>query len=337
MYFRCIFCVKNIILSNFYAYIIMNLIIHSASKKCVCYDASSVVAGLLHRSSQEGYYLLKNGSISPYTVYNQENGIFIDDALYLPLKMTKQPLTAKEAKLYADSLKVKLPDLYQIMRLKMAVQKVNSSLRKVGMEDFCLISDVLKNVWYKEALEEAASNETRRFVVISSYDKHYRSPSYKLIDENCLLFADTLLYQRIGDGYEPLRPVLKFTWSGMDFLSVYIGKDEYVFYRGYNLKLMFLGKNIDVCLLDDEVMEISGSFYQVLDGKLYKFFTYSGTYTFSCPENENDLLLLSFDNDCTIDGILESSGYFTYYFQKNEDGIFVEMDHQYVETYSRNH
>ena len=304
-------------------------------KKSVYRYAGCVDGDLLRHSSKAGHYLLKNGKVSPDTVYNQENGIFIDDVLYLPLKMTKQLLTAEEARLYADSLKVILPDFYQALVLKHAVERVNDSLRRIGMADFCLPSDVLKDVWYQEALETSAPDEVRRFVVILSCNKHYYHPSYKLIDNNCLLFADTQLYQRTEDGYKSLFPVLGFTWSGIDFLSVNIGKDEYVFYRGSGPKLHYLGKNINVCLVDEEIIEISGHFYQLLDGKLYEFFTYSGYYTFSRPGNENGMIVLSFDDEYVIDGILESSGYFAYCFQKNEDGVFVEKDHQYIETYSR--
>ena len=85
----------------------------SESKQVFCYDAKVINAGLLRKSSCSGNFLLKNGSTSSFVIYNQEAGIFIDENLYIPLKMSKQLFTAKEAKIYFDILGVKMPDLYQ--------------------------------------------------------------------------------------------------------------------------------------------------------------------------------------------------------------------------------
>lgn len=146
----------------------------SASVQIVCYDAKSVDAGLLQSLFRKGSYLLKDGRTSTQTVYNQECGIFIDEHLYIPLKMSKQLLTAREAEIYYRSLGKEMPDLYQIIRFKLAVEDINASLKRIGMQEFTFPTDILHQVWYDEALKDAKSGDMRRCVVISGYENYQK-------------------------------------------------------------------------------------------------------------------------------------------------------------------
>ncbi len=306
----------------------------SASRQIVCYDAKSVDAGLLQSSKCKGSYLLKNGEISAQTVYNQEWGIFIDEHLYIPLKMTKQLLTAHEAEVYYHSLGEQMPDLYQIVRFKLAVEDVNASLTRIGMQDFVFPEDILHNVWYEEALKEAKSGEMRRCVVISGYPD-YQKPSYQQIDEDYLLFADTILYCRTEECYEPVSPVLKFNWSGIDFLCAEIAEKNYNFYRGKDLKLVYLGRGTVIDLVDNELLVTGRSLYQNFEGKLYEVCSLDDNTSYSRCNNTGQIVITT-SHEYVLDGILESAWNIKTYFQKNEEGLFVKVKTEDVDTYDRN-
>ena len=303
----------------------------SASMQIVCYDAKSVDAGLLQSSKCKGSYLLKNGKISAQTVYNQEWGIFIDEHLYIPLKMTKQLLTAREAEVYYRSMGEQMPDLYQIVRFKLAVEDVNSSLKRVGMQDFVFPEDILHNVWYEEALKDAKSSEMRRCIVISGYPS-YQKPSYQQIDKDCLLFDDTIFYQRTEECYEPVSPVLKFNWSGIDFLCAEIAGTDYNFYRGKDLKLVYLGRDINIRVLDYELIGTSDTLYQNLEGKLHKVCPLSDDMSYSRCDKPGQIVIASY-NEYVMEGIVESAWNDETYFQKDENGLFVQVDRKSVDTY----
>lgn len=303
----------------------------SASAQIVCYDAQSVDAGLLQSSSRKGSYLLKDGSISAQTVYNQECGIFIDEHLYIPLKMSKQLLTAREAEIYYRSLGKKIPDLYQVIRFKQAVEEINTSLKRIGMQEFVFPADILHQIWYEEALKDAKSGDMRRCVVISGYE-NYQKPSYLQIDKDCLLFADTILYRRTEECYEPISPILNFSWSGIDFLSAAIGETNYDFYRKKDLKLVYLGKNMNIRLLDHELIGTSDTLYQSLDGKLHKISSFSDDMSYS-RHNDTQKVVISSYNEYIMEGIVESAWYDETYFQKNENGLFVKVDQKSVDIY----
>lgn len=299
----------------------------------ICYDAKNVDAGLLQSSSRKGSYLLKDGSVSTQTVYNQECGIFIDEHLYIPLKMSKQLLTAREAEIYYRSLGEKAPDLYQIVRFKLAVKEINASLKRIGMYDFVFSEDILHNVWYEEALKDAKPDDTRRCVVIFGY-KNYQKPSYLQIDKDCLLFADTILYRRTEKCYEPISPVLQFGWAGIDFLSAAIGETNYDFYREKDLKLVYLGKNMNVRLLDHELIGTSDALYQSLEGKLHKISSFGDDILYS-SHDDTQQIVISFYNEYIMEGIVEAAWYDETYFQKNGNGLFVKVDEKSVDTYIR--
>jgi len=306
----------------------------SASIQTNCYDANEIDAGLLKSSFYAGHYLLKNGSYSKCTVYNQECGIFIDDYLHIPLKQSKQLLTAREAEIYFLSLGKKIPNLYQAVRLKQAVDAVNLSLTRIGMQEFVFPRDILHNIWYEEALKTANSRDVRRCVVISE-QKDYQRPSYLFIDDNCLLFADTILYRRSQECYEPLSPILKFSWSGIDFISAVIEHTSYDFYRGKDLKLVYLGKNTDVHPLDNELIDVSNTLYQNYNGQLYKIDSFSQRISYF-RSNGKKVVMTTEVEEHYIDAILEYAGYNELHYQKDTNGLFVQISCKNVDTYKRN-
>lgn len=249
----------------------------NASAQTICYDAKDADDGLLKDSRYEGYYLLKDGTRSFDTVYNQEAGVFADDNLYLPLSvMAKPAFGAGEAKDYFSGIGEEVPDLYEIVRLKLTCGRVNDSLEKIGMGGYALPKNILAKVWYKEALEDAKPSEKRRCVVIKHYGD-YTEPVYSLPDNDCLLFDNSLVYARTADCFEPVRMSLICSWEGFDFLSAEIGGASYNFYRGKDLKPVFLGKRTSdaaasVKVYSNELIGIEQDselkVYQKLNGKL---------------------------------------------------------------------
>ncbi len=213
--------------------------------------------------------MLKNGKSSKSTVYDQECGIFIDEHLYIPLKISKQQLTAHEAEIYYLSLGQKIPDLYQAVRFKLAVSDVNRSLGRIGMKDFCFPSNILQDVWYKEACKNARPGEKRRCVVILEDDGYVR-PEYQIIDNSYLLYESINLYHRSDECFDPVSLELVFSLNGFDFLTFTDGYTEYDFCRGKDLKLFFLGINTSVSFLASGFIAVDDVLYENNDGKLVK-------------------------------------------------------------------
>ena len=306
----------------------------SASEQIICYDAKCVDAGLLHGSYRKGYFFLKNGSISPYPVYNQEFGVFIDQHLFIPLKMSKKMFTAREAKIYFKTLGAKIPDFYQIVRLKLALENFNSALEQVGMKDFVLPSDVLDSVWYEEALESYhREEETRRCVVISEYD-NYQKPCYQEFNNSCLLFDNSFLYKRTVDCYEPISPVLVFSWFGIDFFRATIDEKDYLFYRGKENKLIFLGIDCDIEILNHELIHISNNVYQSHEGKLYELCYACDSLSYHY-DDATKRVSISYEDEYVMGVIPESRWREYIYFQKDENGLLIEVERKNITTYER--
>lgn len=251
-----------------------------ASAQAACYDAKSVDAGFFANSYYRGNYLLKSGCVSTCTVYNMESGIFADEHLYLPLKvMTKQLFRPQEAKLYLESIGKGMPSLYQVMRIKLAVNEINESLKLVGMGSYALPEDVLNGVWYKEALDEASPTDVRRCIVVS-HRGEYTEPVCKPLGKNLLSFNDSLLYRRTADSFVPVRMFLVFSLGGVDFLSAAAEDTVYDFYRGKDLKTVFLGENSIIRAYGSELIEVEqpgasrDDLYQIINGGLARMDSY---------------------------------------------------------------
>lgn len=104
--------------------------------RTIWYNAQKFEVGLLAASAVQGHYLLKNGQKSIVPVYDQEYGVFIDENHYIPLKFSTRPLTYREAEVYYQSIGGEMPDLYEAVRLSLAVDSVNAALEKIGMSEF---------------------------------------------------------------------------------------------------------------------------------------------------------------------------------------------------------
>lgn len=106
-----------------------------------------------------GYYLLKSGSISSATVYDQEAGIFADKGLYISLDMPKDQLTAEQTSVWLKAYGAQLPEYFWLRHIASAANEINKALDAIGMKDFALPDDVLHDCWTRENLKEALSND----------------------------------------------------------------------------------------------------------------------------------------------------------------------------------
>lgn len=108
---------------------------------------------------QAGQYLLKNGSVSSTTVFNQENGIFVNPNLYLSLEMPQSPLTAEQTKVYCKAYNVRIPEYFELRQIEKEAEKLNQALSAVGMDSFKLPENILTNCWCQEGMEKSLENE----------------------------------------------------------------------------------------------------------------------------------------------------------------------------------
>lgn len=102
-----------------------------------------------------GDFLLKDGRCSSCTVYDQEQGIFINANLALSLNMPKLSLSASQALTYCKAFNCRLPDFFELRQIAKVLPKINNSLKSVGMADYTLSPGILTDCWTKELLNKA--------------------------------------------------------------------------------------------------------------------------------------------------------------------------------------
>lgn len=312
----------------------MKILSSYASGRIVCHDAQQEIAGLLQSSDKSGYYLLKDGSVSPWTVYDQEWGVLIDEHLCLSLKMSKTRLSAREVSLYCQTLGVKLPSLYQICRYGVALKKINASLQKIGMGDFgALFADsgktnVFRDIWYQEAVEDPAVSG-KRFCILINKLSWFEEPSCELIDGKYMLYDKSMLYKFEENKYVPVPLKAVLRWEDLDFFSVETEGISYDFYRGKDLALVYLGQNVEVEFLDKELVFFNNTLWQNQDGKLYKIEVFGNGISYR-RDVATDTVEISLYGEYTLDGISQDSWTDIYSFRKNGKGRYVQVSHKQV-------
>lgn len=310
----------------------------NASGRIVCHDAQQANTGLFQSSDKSGYYLLKNGSVSPWTVYDQEWGILIDEQLSLSLKMSKTKLSAQEVLIYCQTLDVKLPSLYQICRYSAALKKINASLEKIGMGDFGkLFADdntinVFRDIWYQEAADNATNTNNKRYCILIDKLHDFQEPSCEIIDKEYMLYDKSMLYrfdkEHTPEEYVPAPLQLIFSWEGLDFLSLETPEGSYDFYRGKDLKVVYLGRNVKIRVFDKELVNIDNTLWQNQDGKLYKIDSFGAEISYQRDENTG-VVELRDSETFVFDGIPE---YWTdvYSLHKNDSGRYVQTNYERI-------
>ena len=296
------------------------------SAKVACYNTSSFEGGLLSQSTKSGQYLLKGGVSSTDPIPDKIYGIFIDEHLFIPLpKFDRTFKPAKDVAKPFPTIDEMVPNLYQLLRLKTVLTKVNNALCKIGRQDCKISADVLKSVWYKEALAKAEPSELRRFVPICAYNcESIPAVQYRLYDKNTLLICDnTSAYHIVLGTPEALSPILQFSWNSFDFLSApVIYSKSYDFYRGADKSLMFIGKDVLVQPLDDELIIIDTHLYQDINGTLC-YITEFGKDAHFQYEPERAGFFIAEPKQRYENGKLKESWTENERFAKNEEGLFV--------------
>lgn len=126
---------------------------------------------------QSGDYLLKNGTVSKSTVYDQEAGIFVNANLYIKLDLPERPLTAEEANVYLGAYAYRLPEYFDLRQIAKCVPEINKALTAIGMKKYMLPEDVLDKFWCKESLGDAlekgeAGNTEEKRVLLIGYKQN---------------------------------------------------------------------------------------------------------------------------------------------------------------------
>ncbi len=311
-----------------------NLRVVEASKQVFYYDATKGGSCLLSSSQQAGYFLLKDGSKSFHTVYDQECGIFIDENLYIPLKLSKQKFTAHEARLYYETMEQKIPDLYKIVRLQQALYEVNQSLKAVGMQDYCFSGNVLEDLWYEENLSKADKDAKRRCIIINEYGDYTR-PEYQLLRDDYLLYDKRLVYHKEEGKYHPKALTLCLTLSDVDILFL----NGLIFWRGKDKCLNYLpaDNGVDLIVLGKDLIRCENVLYQACDQGLVKVAKldeenlYRHTDINICSDTEFETKEYSI---MTQEGIPYAEYLTVKKYQKNDKGIYAEISSDQINLYS---
>ena len=127
----------------------------------------------LNNYPQAGQYLLKNGSCSPVTVFNQETGIFVNPNLYLSLELPPAPLTAEQTDVFCKAYGVRIPEYFELRQIAKASEALNRALDAVGMADFRLPDDVIAGCWCYESMSRALEDDDvspRRVLLVGKKD-----------------------------------------------------------------------------------------------------------------------------------------------------------------------
>lgn len=132
-------------------------------------EFSDYISGKM-KLPKAGDYLLKNGSFSTETVYDQEWGIYLNENVYLGLSgMLKEPLTLQEAQVVCCANDFLMPSKEQLELFETHLLQVNVALAKIGMGMYSVPADVLQNCWYRELLNDSSGmanpSERRRLLM----------------------------------------------------------------------------------------------------------------------------------------------------------------------------
>jgi len=110
-----------------------------------------------------GNYLLKNGTCSRHTVYNQESGIFVNANLVISLRIPENALSAPQVLAYAKAFDCELPDFFELRQIAGALPEISNSLSLIGMQSFAPEADnVFESYWTKELLNKAVEEHDEK-------------------------------------------------------------------------------------------------------------------------------------------------------------------------------
>ncbi len=208
----------------------------------IWYSSDGIADELEKTAPQCGHYLLKDRSCSARTVYNQENGILLNDDLYLPLNISRQKFRAAEAKAYFSVVKLEIPCLYQILLLQNAAKTLNKSFAAIGMGEDMIPDNALQNVWYKEAMEQADSQETRNCIFIRPRKDGMPQYDYEIINSKYLLVNHSRLYVHDGKEYKNINFSLIASNGLVDILK--LERENMFFARMYG-EISYIGTRFD--------------------------------------------------------------------------------------------
>ncbi len=217
----------------------------------IWYSADGIVDEFEKTAPQCGHYLLKDGSCSARTVYNQEKGILLNDNLYLPLNISRQKFRAAEAKAYFSAVKLEIPCLYQILLLQNAAKTLNKSFAAIGMGEDMIPEHALQNVWHKEAMEQADSQETRNCIFIRPRKDGMPQYDYEIINSKYLLVNHSRLYVLDGKEYKNINFVLIASNGFVDILKL---EHENMFFARIDGEISYIGTRFDYTSLKQEAI-----------------------------------------------------------------------------------
>lgn len=261
-----------------------------------------------------GSYLLKNGNMSEIPVYDQEAGIFITSALCLDLIdrcQTTKALSAYAAKKIYRAARRALPTQKQLWQLQMAVEEVNEALKKIGMWNYLLPTNVMDHVWCRETIRQKNAG-TKRLLYFNEIAKR-KYPEVALLGHDLVLYDKKQLFRTES---RCKRVNFRCIGSYGDMLLLQTENVPYLFAFSAG-SLRYLGSSPH--RLGPELIVCDEAAYQLWKGTLFEVVKSAG-----CYKLVDDVLSLTIRDEYYGGGEQYCLDVTVFSFRKDEEGKYVK-------------
>ena len=237
-------------------------------------DSDGIISGSLpfpEKSPLAGSFLLKNGRISTVPIINQTFGIMVDDNLCIPLSSIKGRRTAQQAENLFKKFHCAIPTVYKSMRLYQAFFDVYRALKRLNINGFFPLFNT-DFIWDCESLKAFSFIEKRDFVLILPV-KQKEEPLCQRIAPEIILFDNKEILLCYNGNILPAKPAKTLRFGKISLIAVRLGEDCYLFYRNDQNKVYYIGCNEKIKVLDQDLLVIGKTIYQVYNDCLLKIAT----------------------------------------------------------------
>lgn len=284
-----------------------------------------------------GFYHFKDGQARENTIFNEEDGIFIDPNYYYALDSSLENQTALQA------VTQSLPTLYQLLHLQNAVEIVNYRLNSLSRSAQTFSSNIINTCWFQEcekilgiqsslnkmtASEDkmlpspqgTPETETRRVISIKSFNTFEPCPEAHIYaGGECILFGKDEIYTLQPDGYRLANVQMYGTIENIDILTVRSLQNTFAFYRKDG-QLYYMGASPRHM---SDLIICSAAIYQICRDQVHKIFEGSST-GFKIVDNE--LTFKNYDQEY-LGGEQTYHCNNKYSYVKGADGVYALNNH----------
>lgn len=195
-----------------------------------------------------GYFLLKDGSVSPNTIWEQEAGVFINNDLYIP----------------KDFGTGDLPNLYGLFLLQEVREQVKEAFSKLSIS-----IPIPKNV--VKSLKSIENNQRgKKRIVIKSLSGAAAPVPHFFEDNKIVVFDNFAVFMLEQESYKRQKIRILATAGEITLFTV---KDSFLFSHNAEGTITLLGTSCKrIC---DDIIQIGETVYQFrTDGTLKTIYDY---------------------------------------------------------------